>query len=154
MRSNILEIGKLPTHFANRSTVNTYYSISCRRAIQGAKLLLEKISSRWYNLFRLKRRKKGKRRIRSSLKTGGRGIGEIQSVLGAIGSRFGTNFEGRIERVVERLMRKGQGRWHVLYGKTGKPRHLDANVEKGGRSGILCPVTPPGAPRLCPILSS
>lgn len=51
-------------------------------------------------------------------------------------------------------MRKGQGRWHVLYGKTGKPRHLDANVEKGGRSGILCPVTPPGAPRLCPILSS
>lgn len=38
----------------------------------------------------------------------------------------------------QRLMRKGRGgaggpRWHVLYGKTGKSRHLDASVEGATR---------------------
>lgn len=33
-------------------------------------------------------------------------------------------------------------------GKRAQPRHLDANVEKGGRSGILCPVTLPREPHV------
>lgn len=80
-------------------------------------------------ILRLKTRKKKKK---DSIRSSSKKKRSTRSVPGAIGSRIGTNFEeGRIEREVWPMMRKGQGGGTVLYGKAGKCRHLDANVEKG-----------------------
>lgn len=60
-------------------------------------------------ILRLKTRKKKKKK-KDSIRSSSKKKRSTRSVPGAIGSRIGTNFEeGRIEREVWPMMRKGQG---------------------------------------------